>query len=188
VTTIVSDLEDALRHVLPAVSRDRKHPAALRCVLVERVGDVVRVVATDKRRLAVSERPGELLPAGTRLLLDPTTLAEAVDVADEFPDYERFLAAAEGATIATIDAAELVDAIEREADDGPITLGIDAGELTIGVGHVHVDPGYAHDAAVAAGAGPITVELAGETNPVVFRSPGGDVTILMPVRVATRRS
>lgn len=187
-TTIPASLADAVQHVLPAVSRDPNHPAALRCVLVERVGDVVRVVATDKHRLSVLERSGDLLPPGTRLLLDPATMTDSPVGADEFPAYERFLAADGTVERATIDAAALVDAIERAADDdGPLRISIVDGEVVVGDGAVHIDAGYAHDAAVAAGPGTVTVEVAGETAPVAFRSATGDLTLVMPVRVATPR-
>lgn len=187
-TTIPSALADAVQHVRPAVSTDRKHPAALRCVLVERAGEVVRVVATDKHRLAVCERPGDLLPPGTRLLLDPETMAESSADPDEFPAYERFLAAPDDVARGTIDGSALVDAIETATDDdGPLRIGIVAGEVVVGDGPVHLDAGFAHDAAVAAGPGPVTVEVTADVAPVAFRSATGDLTLVMPVRVATSR-
>ena len=187
-TTIPPAIADAVQRVLPAVSTDRKHPAALRCVLVEHAGDVVRVVATDKLRLAVCERPGDLLPPGTRLLLDPETMAESSVDPGEFPAYERFLAAPDGVARATIDGDVLVDAIEQATDDdAPLRMGVVDGTVVVGDGPVHLDAGFAHDAAVAAGPGPVTVEVAGEVAPVAFRSTTGDLTLVMPVRVATPR-
>jgi hypothetical protein len=59
--------------------------------------------------------------------------------------------------------------------------------VVVGEGAVTIDAGYAHDAAVAAGPGTVTVEVSGETSPVAFRSGDGDVTLVMPVRVATPR-
>ncbi|HEX4906729.1 MAG TPA: hypothetical protein VFU93_14820 [Acidimicrobiales bacterium] len=187
-TTIPPAIVDAVQRVLPAVSTDRKHPAALRCVLVERAGDVVRVVATDKHRLTVCERPGDLLPPGTRLLVDPATMTDAGVDADDFPAYERFLAAVGDVDAATIDAAALVDLIEGATDDdAPLRMGVVDGEVVIGEGPVHLDARFAHDAAVAAGPGAVTVEVGGETAPVAFRSATGDLTLVMPVRVGAKR-
>ena len=187
-TTIPSELADAVQQVLFAVSRDRKHPAALHCVLVERAGDVVRVVATDKHRLAVWERPGDLLAPGTRLLVDPETMAESSVDADEFPAYERFLAVEGDVAGATIAANALLEAIEQGTDeDAPLRIGVVDGQVVVGEGSVHIDPGFAHDAAVATGPGLVTVEVAGESAPVAFRSAGGDLTLVMPVRVTTPR-
>ena len=187
-TTIPPAIADAVQRVLPAVSTDRKHPAALRCVLVEHAGDVVRVVATDKHRLAVCERTGDLLPAGTRLLLDPATMTEAGVDADDFPEYERFLAGAGDVDGATIDAAALVDLIEGATDDdAPLRVGVIDGRVVVGDGDVHLDARFAHDAAVAAGPGPVTVEVGSATAPVAFRSATGDLTLVMPVRVVAKR-
>ena len=181
----IDGLEAAVRSVRTAVSRDRKHPAALRCVLVDPEGDVVRVVATDKHRLAVAECAGTL---PRRMLLDPDALVEAAGVADEFPAYERFLAADPGAVCASVDRDELLSALEAEADDGaPIAVAVVDGEVRLGSAvadpSLHVDAGYLHDALEAAGAGEVVIEASSPTAPVAVRS-DTVVTILMPVRIA----
>jgi hypothetical protein len=193
-TSLVDELADALEQVLPAVSRNKKHPAAMHCVLVERAGDIARVVATDTYRLVVSERPWPADLEITRVLLDPTTLAAAQGVDDEFPDYERLLVAADGASsTATVDAAELLEAVEEATDDdAPLAVELREGRVLVGTAAstptVHVDPRYLHDAveAVMATDCDVVVEATTETAPLALR--GADVlTLLMPVRVRAGR-
>jgi hypothetical protein len=175
---------DDLHAVRPAVSRDRKHPAALRCVLVERVGDVVRVVATDRHRLVVHERAATA-DDPQRVLLDPETLEPAPGVADEFPDYERFLAADPDAVTATMAAADLRRAVEDATDDdAPLAVMVDEDGVRLGADALlYVNSGYLHDAVLAAGDGDLVVTATGDRAPLVVR--GHDVvTLLMPVRVA----
>ena len=179
---------DDLRAVLPAVSRDRKAPAALRAVLVERAGDVLRVVATDRHRLVVHERPvtGD---DPERALLDPDTLEPVTDAsADDFPPYERLLAADPDAAGATADPAALLDTLEAMADDdAPLGVIVENGAVHLGAdASVFVDAQYLHDALVAAGGDEVVVEIGGPTSAIAVRS-AHVVTILMPVRVATPR-
>lgn len=178
---------DAVARVRPAVSRDPKAPAALRCILVEPAGEVIRLVATDRHRLVVAEGAGS---APERVLLDPDTLERADVDPGEFPDYERFLAGGDPAatTSATVDAVTLLADIEAAADDdAPLAVQLGDGDIRLGdavdAPTLHVDAGYLHDALEAAGAGEVVIEASSPTAPVAVRS-DTVVTILMPVRIA----
>ncbi|HVM52562.1 MAG TPA: hypothetical protein VM262_05150 [Acidimicrobiales bacterium] len=185
-TTISDDLAAAVRLARTAVSRDRKHAAALRCVLVERAGDVVRAVATDKHRLVVCERPaGPTDPA--RVLLDPDTLEPAGDVEDDFPDYERFLPADPAAVATTAHGPSVLRALEEAADDGPVSVHVGTDGVRFGGDdELHVDPDLLHDALELAGDGQVIIEAAGPFAPLAVRAPGL-LTLVMPVRVAPAR-
>jgi DNA polymerase III sliding clamp (beta) subunit (PCNA family) len=178
--TIGAEAFETVRH---AVSRDRKAPAALRCILVERVGDVVRAVATDRHRLVVFEQQATD-DDPDRVLLDPGSLEPATGVdGSDFPDYERLLAGDVTGVSATVDGPVLLRTLEDAADDGPLAVhvgddGVRFGEDAL----LHVDPGYLHDALAAAGDGPVVIEASGQTAPLVIRTPSV-LTLLMPLRV-----
>lgn len=189
-TTITGDLADAVRTVAPAASRDRKAPAALRGVLVERAGDVVRAVATDRHRLMVCERPAGDAPHDLRVLVDPETLAAATGVED-FPAYERFLEAVPGTVSATVDAGAFLADVEAEADDdAPIAVQVAEGRVRVGAQvdapTLHVDARYLHDAIEAVGTAELVVEATTERAPLVLRTQGL-VTLVMPVLIAAGR-
>ena len=181
---------DVVARVRLAASRDRKAPPALRCVLVERVGDVVRAVATDRHRLMVAERPAA---AGDgdgprRQLVDPETGEAAPEPAADFPDYERFLAADDGAASATVSASALLAAVEAAVDDDtPLAVQVDGGTVRVGedveTPTLHVDPGYLHDALEAAAGAQVVVEATGPMAALAIRAPGL-LSLVMPVRVA----
>jgi hypothetical protein len=181
---MTSDLTAAVRCVAPFVSHDKKERTALRHVLVE----PTRVAATDRHRLVVVEGSFDV---PTRALVDPETLAE-VDGVDDFPELERFLAAPDGATSVTIDAAALLDAVEAATggDDEPLAVQLDGDRVLLGAEAphpcVHVNATYLHDAVEVAGAGEVLVEVTGETAPLAVRG-ASVLTLLMPVRVRASR-
>jgi DNA polymerase III sliding clamp (beta) subunit (PCNA family) len=179
-----SDLPAAIARVAPFVARDAKAPDTLRHVLVE----PTRVAATDRHRLVVVEGTFDV---SARMLVDARSLAE-VDGVDDFPAIDRLLAAPDGATSVTVDAAALLDAIEAAtgADDEPLAVQLAGGRVVLGADATapatHVNAAYLHDAVETAGSGSIVVEVTGETTPVAVR--GADVlTLLMPVRVRAGR-
>jgi DNA polymerase III sliding clamp (beta) subunit (PCNA family) len=185
----IDGLDAAARRVRAAVSRDRKDPAPLRCILVDPVDSGVRVVATDRHRLAVAECAGSV---GGRVLLDPDTLEPAADIAEEFPDYERFLAADAHAASATVAASELLDAIEAALDDdAPLAVQVTEGEVRLGDAAtpptLHLVADYLHDAVEAAGDADVVLEASGARAPLTVRAPG-ILTIVMPVLVAERKA
>lgn len=153
----VDGLAGALRRVLPATSRDRKAPVALRCVLLESTGAALRLVATDRHRLAISEAaitageesvrvlvPGHELEAvadgtveldvvGDTLEIRSAHMVCAVPIVhDEFPNIDAVLAALGTASTVVVEGPTLLDAIERAASGAPLRIHLTAGSLQLG--------------------------------------------------------
>lgn len=170
-TVTASDLVRALDQALTAVSTDQKRPLLDR-VLVDASAGSLRLVATDQRRLVVSElSPGAahaafsavvaasaLAPvrdldgeAAVTVVLDGDALEVRTDdatirvpiVHDEFPDFGKVLASVPTGEPATVDRGALLAAIEGAEDDAPLRLQLRAGVLDVGDPAAPVDAQYA---------------------------------------------
>jgi DNA polymerase III sliding clamp (beta) subunit (PCNA family) len=158
------DLARAVQHAVRAVSRDPKLPV-LGCVRFEASGGTLRLVATDRLRLAVSDLP---VTAGDDVsftaLVDGTALLDAgIEVVDDlvtvglddgslvigsralpmtsgdYPDYEPFLAGDPDARVLTVDRAALLGAIEDLDDHEPLPFRFTAGGLHLGERRLRAD-------------------------------------------------
>jgi DNA polymerase-3 subunit beta len=206
-TTVLptAELAAAIDAVRPAVSTAPELPA-LGGVLLELGPDGLRLVATDRFRLAVADVPAEVEgPAVSVLLLASTVdairadgtgveVTLSVDGDDvrvggvrargldlEFPDYRRLLH--ERTDGVPVTAAAL--AAEVSGTEGVATLNLHDGVLSVGPGeglNVGVNPEFLLQALVAAGGGQLDLALDGPISPLTVRSADGRrTTLLMPV-------
>ncbi|WP_431923296.1 MerR family transcriptional regulator [Amycolatopsis tucumanensis] len=199
------DLASAIRQVAPAAG------APLDFVLIEADGDEVRVVATDRYRLALRVlqpvhggtgrfvvSAGELAALGPRLArqdevtLDGTTLP-LLD--QDFPDYRAVLDALPvPAQRVVVDRVALRDALPA---DGPAELVLGPDRLAVGGTvlpavcgdelRIGFDPAVL-GAALEAGVGPdVLLEFAGPLQVARVRSAdqGSFTTLVMPVALGT---
>ena len=152
----------ALDAALRAVSTDPAAEAVFRCLLFEAGAGRLRVVSTDKRRLAVSEiEAGADGAAGTGAALVDGAAFRALDlpregsidlrldddavrisigghvhtfdtVAGTYPDYHAFLAGDPAAYPIVVDRAALLSAIEDQPDDEPLLVRATPGAVELG--------------------------------------------------------
>ncbi|MER6998611.1 MerR family transcriptional regulator, partial [Streptomyces sp. NPDC000410] len=173
-----AEFAGAVRQVVPAAGRGGEHPV-LGCVLVEIEDGELRLVATDRYRLAMRVlRPLAVSGSARRLLVEAGAMAgigawaarsaevtiegdtvhgedgsrELPCVEGEFPAYRDMLAAlAPPAHRVIVDRLALRDAVEGL--DGPFVLGIGEDEIVAGpVAGADAGDDAEDDAGVAAGA------------------------------------
>jgi DNA polymerase III subunit beta len=201
-------LAGALDAVRAAAGTDPAYPQ-LHGVLLDRAGDRLHLVATDRHRLAVATVPVPAGPDGRVVL--PTELVDAVRplltgtvrvavgadtveiaagdrsvrgpvLADGFPDW-RSLEPAPLPHQVALDGAAFRASLSGAGETVVLSLGPDGG-LTVGGSdglRVAVNRGYLLDALPATGQ--LTLELDSPVTPLAVRLPGGDWSLLMPIRL-----
>ena len=218
----------ALTQVVPAVGTDPEHPR-LHNVLIEVRESTFRLVATDGYRMAVrdiavgvGEAEFRALVAGDQLAaVQPSLPTEGnltISVAedhlvvragdqswklalsdDEFPRYEHLLTASPDAAEATLNRAQLREALESRLDVEVVRLDLTAQRLTIAVAGTReqnltidypgdpirfgLNPRYALDAAQYSVGPDLVLDITGPDRPMVFRSAddGSYIYMLMPI-------
>lgn len=200
-----AELAAAIDAVRAAVSVDPELPA-LGAVLLELGPDGLRLVATDRFRLALADVPVAVDGPGVSVLLPVAALDElharmqrkavsivvtgddvtldgirGVALDHEFPDYRRLLhARADGVPIT---ASALTSALSAAQDVA--TLNLHDGMLTVGPGdglNVAVNTEFLLQALTAAGDGQLDLALDGPITPLVLRSADRRrSTLLMPI-------
>lgn len=152
----------ALDSALRAVSADPAADAVLRCLLLEAGEGRLRIVSTDKRRMAVNDIEAEgALGTGTGVVLvDSAALrilalpeegpldielddgavrisiggqVHSLDtVAGTYPDYHVFLAGSPLTQRIVVDRATLLSAVEDQPDDEPLLVRAMPGAIELG--------------------------------------------------------
>lgn len=226
-TVTADELAHAIGQVVPFVGTDPKR-AQLHGVLVEGRSGSVRLVATDSHRLAIrdlvagnggDEFRAVVAPASLARLRDALTgeapahlhvadgslVAEVAGstisaelLADEFPDYERFLVLHDDASALVVGRDALIEVIETE-DDEVLWMTLQRDSLLTGKDGSHfllasydgpeltfaMNRDYARDAVRAAVGPDVAIEATSPRHPIVFRSAtdGTYVHMVMPVLV-----
>jgi len=201
----VAELAAAIEAVRHAVSSDPELPA-LGGVLLELGPDGLRLVATDRFRLAVADVPASVDGPAVTVLVpvavvdvvrsrlrseDVTIVVDGADVTldgertralgHEFPDYRRLLHdRADGVSVTASALASHLSGIEDIA-----TLNLRDGTLTVGAGeglNVGVNTEFLLQALAAAGDGQLDLALDGPITPLMVRSlDRRRSTLLMPI-------